>query len=162
MPDISIVIPVYIFSDAHDARVDQRWRGNRRPDQWAVTVNVLADEEAAFEFLTVTFGDPEEASWALVTAAVSEAGLPYVVASAVAPHSTVEPLTKFDPVTVSVKGTPPATAEAGLSNEIEGPLTVNVLAVEDAALEFRTATFGDPAAASWVAVTAAVSEVALP
>ena len=76
MPDISIVIPVYIFSDARDARVDQRWRGNRRPDQWAVTVNVLADEEAALEFLTVTFGDPEEASWALVTAAVSEAGLP--------------------------------------------------------------------------------------
>jgi len=39
---------------------------------------------------------------------------------------------------------------------------VNVLPEEEAALEFRTTTFGDPAEASWVLVTAAVSEVALP
>jgi len=39
------------------------------------TVNVLAEDEVALEFWTVTFADPAEASWAVVTPAVSEAGL---------------------------------------------------------------------------------------
>jgi hypothetical protein len=43
-----------------------------------------------------------------------------------------------------------------------GPATVNVLAGEDAALEFCTVTFGDPADATWALVTAAVNEVVLP
>ena len=78
-----------------------------------------------------------------------------------APHSTVEPLAKFVPATVSVKGALPATAEAGLSNAIAGPLTVNVLA-EETPLVFRTVMFCGPAEASWVLVTAAVSEAGLP
>ena len=71
-----------------------------------------------------------------------------MVVSGVAPHITVEPPTKFTPVTVSVKGAPPATAEVGLSDVIAGPLTVNGAAEEEAALEFCTVIFTDPAAAS--------------
>ena len=56
----------------------------------------------------------------------------------------------------------PAAIVVGLSDVIVGPLTVNVLAEEEALLEFWTVTFGVPAAASWVVVTSAVSEVALP
>jgi hypothetical protein len=40
-----------------------------------LTVYVLAEEDAVLEFWTVILGDPAEASWALVTAAVSEVGL---------------------------------------------------------------------------------------
>jgi len=126
------------------------------------TVNVVADEETALEFQTVTFDDPAEASWVLVTAAVSEVALPYVVVSGVEFHITVEPLTKLVPVTVSVKGALPAAMVVGLSDATAGPETVNALADEEAALEFRMVTFADPAAVSWVLVTAAVSEVALP
>jgi hypothetical protein len=39
------------------------------------TVNVSGEGETAFEFRTVTFCGPAEASWALVTAAVSEVAL---------------------------------------------------------------------------------------
>ena len=85
-----------------------------------------------------------------------------MVASGVEFHSTVEPATKFIPVTVSVKGAPPAKAEAGLSDAMAGPLTVNALAGEEAVLVFWTVTFGEPAEASWALVTAAVSDVALP
>jgi hypothetical protein len=85
-----------------------------------------------------------------------------VVVSGVVPHITVEPATKFVPVTVSVKGAPPATAEGGLSDAMVGPLTVNALAEEEAALVFWTVTFGDPAEVTWALATAAVSEVALP
>jgi hypothetical protein len=49
-----------------------------------------------------------------------------VVASGVAPHSTVEPARKFAPVTVSVKAAPPAIAAAGLNDPIMGALTENV------------------------------------
>lgn len=41
----------------------------------ALTVNVLADEEAVLVFLTVIFADAAEASCVTVTAAVSEVGL---------------------------------------------------------------------------------------
>ena len=40
------------------------------------TVNALAVDEEVLVFLTVTFSDPEAASCALVTAAVSEVALP--------------------------------------------------------------------------------------
>ena len=85
-----------------------------------------------------------------------------MVVSAVAPHITVEVLRKPVPVTVRVKAAPPATAVAGLNDVILGALTVNLDAVEDALLVFFTVTLGVPAEASWVVVTAAVSEVALP
>lgn len=74
----------------------------------------------------------------------------------------MEPLPKFVPVTVSVKTPPPATADGGLSDPIAGPTTANGLEAEMAVLEFRTVTFGVPAAASCAPLTAAVSEVALP
>ena len=69
---------------------------------------------------------------------------------------------KFAPVTVIVAGVVvPAAIEVGLSDAIVGPVTLNVLAGEEAALEFLTVTFGDPAVVSWVLVTVAESEVAL-
>jgi hypothetical protein len=85
-----------------------------------------------------------------------------VVASGVAPHTTVEPATKLVPVTVSVSAAPPATAAEGTSDAMAGPLTRNELAEEEAALEFWTVTLCGPAEASCVPVTAAVSDVALP
>jgi len=126
------------------------------------TVNVLAEEEAVLEFWTVIFADPVEANWALGTAAVSEVRLPYVVASCVEPQYTFEAATKFVPVTVSVKSAPPAAADAGLSDTIVGPVTVNALAEEDAVLMFWTVIFADPAEASWALRTDAVSEFGLP
>jgi hypothetical protein len=98
----------------------------------------------------------------LVTAAVSESASPKVVVSGVVFHITLEPATKFVPLTVSVNGVSPATADVGLIDAMLGPATVNVLAGEDAALEFCTVTFGDPADATWALVTAAVNEVVLP
>jgi len=77
------------------------------------------------------------------------------------PHITVEPLRKFDPLTVSVKPVDPATAEVGLSELILGALTVNVLAEETAVLAFLTVTLTAPAVSIWVLVTAAVMDVAL-
>jgi hypothetical protein len=56
----------------------------------------------------------------------------------------------------------PAATEVGVSEVIAGPFTLNELAAEDDVLEFFTVTLTVPAAASWVLVTAAVSEVALP
>jgi len=85
-----------------------------------------------------------------------------VVASAVVPHITVEPLTKFVPVRVSVKGAAPAAIDVTLKDASVGPMTVNAIAEEEALLEFLTVTFGDPVEASWALVTAAVSDVALP
>lgn len=97
-----------------------------------------------------------------MTAAVSEVALPKVVTSAVEFHITLEPATKFVPATVSANGKHPAAAEVAFSELIVGPLTLNVLAEEDAPLEFCTVTLGEPAAAICVLVTAAVSEVVLP
>jgi hypothetical protein len=85
-----------------------------------------------------------------------------VVVNGVEPHITLDPLTKFIPVTVSVKGESPAAIDVGLSDVIVGPPTVNAIAEEEAVLEFFTVTFGDPAEASWALVTLAVSDVALP
>lgn len=77
-----------------------------------------------------------------------------------APHITVEPATKFIPVTVSVKPAPPAAADEGLSDAMVGPPTTNAMAGEEAALQFWTVTPCDPAEASCALVTLAVSEVA--
>jgi len=79
----------------------------------------------------------------------------------VEPHITVEPLRKPVPATASVKAEPPATAVAGVKDVIFGALMVNVDPVEEAVLVFFTLTLTVPAEASWVLVTAAVSEVAL-
>ena len=78
------------------------------------------------------------------------------------PHITVEPLRKPVPVIVRVKAAPPASAVAGLSLVILGAAMVKVDAAEEAVLVFFTVTFTVPTEAIWVAVTAAVSEVALP
>jgi hypothetical protein len=112
------------------------------------TMNVLAEEAAALEFCTVTLCGPAEASWVVATVAAREVALPYTVESGVVPHITVDPLTKFTPVTVSVNWASPAPIAAGESNVIVGPLTMNALADEEAALEFRIVTFCDPAASS--------------
>jgi hypothetical protein len=85
-----------------------------------------------------------------------------VVASRVVPHITTEAVTKFAPVTVSVNAADPAKAVAGLTDAMVGALTVNVLEDEEAVLEFLTVIFTEAAEASWVLVTAAVSEVGLP
>ena len=100
-----------------------------------------------------------------MTVAVSEVVLPGVVglvASAVAPHITLEPLTKSIPVTVSARVALPAAIELGLSDVIVGPLTTNALVEEIAVLELCTVIFCEPAEASWALVTRAVSEVAVP
>jgi len=73
----------------------------------------------------------------------------------------VEPLRKPVPVTERVKPAAPATAEDGLNDETVGAFTVNEAAVEEALPVFFTVTFTAPAPASWVAVTAAVTDVAL-
>jgi hypothetical protein len=88
-----------------------------------------------------------------------------VVESIVEPQYTVEPLTKFVPVTASdnVAGLVrlPATAELGVSVVIVGPETVNGLVVETAVAVFWTVILPDPVEASWVLVTYAVRELAL-
>lgn len=75
-------------------------------------------------------------------------GVVALVASVVAPHTTLEPPTKFFPVTVSAKGGLPATADVLLSDAITGELTVKAIAGEEAVLVFCTLIFGDPAEAS--------------
>lgn len=62
---------------------------------------------------TVTAAEPEVAISLAGTAAVSCVALPKVVVSATPFHFTAELLTKFVPVTVSVKAVPPAVAEEG-------------------------------------------------
>ena len=78
-----------------------------------------------------------------------------------APHITVEPLRKPVPATVRVKAAPPATPVAGVNDVILGAPMVNVDPTDDALLVFFTVTLAVPADASWVVVTAAVSEVPL-
>ena len=118
------------------------------------------DAEPALPVFTVTFAVPAEASWAVVTAAVSEVALTYVVVSAVVPHITVEPLTKPLPATVRVKAALPATAVEGVSDAIPA-VTRKVEALEDALPVFCTVMLAAPAEAIWAVVTAAVTEVAL-
>jgi hypothetical protein len=83
-------------------------------------VKVDAAEVSGPGFSTVTLTGPAAAISVAETAAVSCVALTKVVASAVAPHCTVEPATKFDPNTVIVKAGPPAVAENGLNPVMVG------------------------------------------
>jgi len=85
-----------------------------------------------------------------------------VVASADSPHSTVEPLTKLVPVTVSVKATSPAEAEVGLSEAMAGPATVKVDAEDVAPPGLCTVRLSGPAAATMVGGKIAVMDVDVP
>ena len=78
-------------------------------------------------------------------------------------HCTDAELSKFEPLTVSVKTGPPATAALGLSELIVGGgLMVKVAAVCDVTPLSITVTVAEPGAAMRVAGTAAVNWVALP
>src|SRR4029453_9518092 len=87
----------------------------------AVLVQMLqghAENGRAFDTLpsglaTVTWAVPAAAMSAAVIAAVSWLALPYVVTRPLPFHRTLAPLTKFEPVTVSVNPGPPACAELG-------------------------------------------------
>jgi hypothetical protein len=64
-------------------------------------------------------------------------------------HRTLAPLTKFDPVTVSVNPAPPAGAELGDNEASVGPgaVIVNGSALDTDPLGFATVTCAVPAAA---------------
>jgi len=110
---------------------------------------------------------------ALPTAAIRLAGtdavngmptLTNVVVSGVPFQSTVAPLTKFEPFTVSVKPIPPAVIEIGLRLVIEGAegaLMGNVAGADGLPPEFVTVMLALPMVAIKLAVTAAVSCVEL-
>jgi hypothetical protein len=74
--------------------------------------------------ITVTFAEPAVAIRLAGTAAVSWVALPKVVVSAVLPHCTVAPETKFVPLTVKVNAAPPAAAVAGERLAIIGALAL--------------------------------------
>jgi hypothetical protein len=83
-----------------------------------------------------------------------------VVVSGVAPHITVEPSTKFVPVTVSVNGAAPATAEFGFRLAIVGALAmVNAEGAESRPLALTTRMEAVPGAVSSDAGTVAVQEL---
>lgn len=69
---------------------------------------------------TVTLAVPAEAMSEAGIAAVSCVALTKVVVRALPFQRTVEPLMKFDPLTVNVKAAPPAVAEVGLMVVIAG------------------------------------------
>jgi hypothetical protein len=134
----------------------------------AFTLNAMALEAVeAPPFRTVMFTGPSVPSWVDVTAAVICVAVPGVVVRAVEPQYTVEafaPVTKFVPLTVSVNEVAVSRAEVALSPLlalIVGALTVNVAACDGVPDAIFTVMFTVPGVPSWVAVTAAVSEVAL-
>jgi len=96
------------------------------------------------------------------TVAVTLVALTNVVVSAVEPHITVDPLTNPVPVTVIVKVAPPLVADDGLRLVIVGAaVTLNAEFGEVPPSGFTTETLNEPELTTWVAVTAAVSLVAL-
>jgi hypothetical protein len=118
---------------------------------------------------TVRLSLPVVATMLAGMVAVMDVAVPAVTVNAIAPEKTSEPGVKFPlpsvipamklvPVTVIVVGSP-AGIEMGLTDETVGPPTVNVLAEEDAVLEFWTVTFADAAEAYCELRTAAVIEV---
>jgi hypothetical protein len=130
-----------------------------------LTTNALVEEIAVLELCTVIFCEPAEASWALVTRAVSEVallGLAGSGVSGVAPQYTVEPATKFVPVTLSEKGALPAGAELGVSDAIVGPTTVTVDTEDLAPPGLCTVRLSVPMPATRWAGIAAVMDVWLP
>jgi hypothetical protein len=126
-------------------------------------VNVLEAELTVLELWTVTLAVPAAATCALVTAAVSEVALTYVVVSAVDPHITVEVLKKFVPVTVRVKSLAPAATELGLKLVMVGVagLIVKLVALLIVPSLFTTVTGTVAALAIMSLVTAPVSLEAL-
>jgi hypothetical protein len=78
------------------------------------------------------------------------------------PPPLVVPAMKLVPVIVIVVSGEPAATALGLIDVIVPAFTLNALAAEDDVLLFFTVTLNEPAAASWVLVTAAVNDVALP
>jgi len=85
-----------------------------------VTLKVTPPEAAPPGFTTVTLGAAAEAMRVVETVAVSFALPENTVVSGVLPHLMIEPATKFDPLTLSVKAAPPLVAEDGDKLLIEG------------------------------------------
>src|SRR5262245_11589569 len=87
----------------------------------AEMVNGRAFDRLPSGLATVTWAVPAAAMSAAVIAAVSWVALPNVVARLLPFHRTLVPLTKFEPVTVSVNPGPPACAELGVRDPRLGP-----------------------------------------
>jgi hypothetical protein len=121
----------------------------------------FTDGEVVAPFATVMAANAvADANKVLGTVAVSWLALTKCVVKAVPPNDTTELLTKFAPLTVSVKVALPTRAEDGLSEEIVGPETLNVVP-EEATLPFRTVTTWDGVALSTLPRIATVSFVEL-
>src|SRR5215813_12332675 len=125
----------------------------------AVIVNDRALDTDPSGFATVTCAVPAAAMSAAAIAAVSCPALTNVVLRALPFHRTLAPLTKFEPVTVSVNPAPPACAELGDREASVGP---GAVIVKDRALDtdppgLATVTCAAPAAAMSAAASAAVS-----
>ena len=78
------------------------------------------------------------------------------------PLVSVVPATKFVPVTVTVVAAAPAVTEAGLTEVMAGPFTVNVLDADAAVLVFLTVRLCAPEVTRDVAGMVAVIDVAVP
>src|SRR5262249_62343208 len=87
----------------------------------AVIVKDRALDTDPSGFATVTCAVPAAAMSAAPIVAVSCPALTNVVARALPFHRTLAPLTKFEPVTVSVNPAPPAGAELGDREASVGP-----------------------------------------
>src|SRR5215831_14005746 len=87
----------------------------------AVIVNDSALDTDPSGFATVTCAVPAAAMSADPIAAVSWLALTNVVVRTLPFHRTLAPLTKFEPVTVSVNPAPPAGAELGDKVASVGP-----------------------------------------
>jgi len=90
----------------------------------ALIVTVSGLETAPPGLNTVTEAVPWLAIKLAAAAAVNCAALTYVVDSAIPFHSTADPLTNPEPLTVSVNAGPPAVTMLGLSVPIVGPVIV--------------------------------------
>lgn len=130
-------------------------------DGGVLMVNVAPPEVPAV-VVTVTLAVPAVAIRPAGTAAVSWLALTNDVVSAVVPHCTVAPETKFVPLIVRVKEAPPAVAELGLKLAIVGGggLMVKVVPA-DVPITVVTVTLAVPGVAIRLPGTAAVSMVEL-
>src|SRR5204863_8067784 len=111
------------------------WLARRSADLLIVNV---AGPDVPPAVVTVTLAVPALAIRLAGTVAVTCTPLTYVVVSAVAPHCTVAPLTKFVPFTVKVNPAPPAVAEFGLRLVMVGVggLVGNVAGADERATGF--------------------------
>src|SRR5215813_8938171 len=126
----------------------------------AVIVNDRALDTDPSGFATVTCAVPAAAMSAAAIVAVSCPALTNVVVRALPFHRTLAPLTKFEPVTVSVNPAPPACAELGDKVASVGPgaaVMVNDSALDTDPSGFATVTCAVPAAAMSAAAIVAVS-----